>query len=151
MRVGDTVVLEGVPAFLATGGEPVQGSRATVEGKTRLSATDSGGRAKGEIQAHYHADGRRVREQVRIRCQRTDGARSPYSVVAIASDATETELFTGLRPRNRGGEFHATLDTRGGYEIPGGGLVGLSEQTIEVRDKDGAVVLTGTFPDVTVD
>ena len=34
---------------------------------------------------------------------------------------------------------------------PGGGVLGLSELAVEVRDKDGNVVLSGNFPDMTID
>ena len=45
----------------------------------------------------------------------------------------------------------AALDTRAGYPIPGGGgVAGLSGLAVEVRDTNGAVVLKGNFPDMTV-
>jgi hypothetical protein len=152
VRTGDTVVLEGtVPAFAGPGDEPSPGADTRIFGKSRLTPTAEDSRARGEIQALFHSNSRRAHEAVTVRCQGLSGDLSPYSVVAIAADTTVTELFTGLLTRNRRGDIRATLDTLHGHTIPGGGILGLSEQTIEVRDKDGNAVLTGAFPDVTID
>jgi hypothetical protein len=152
IRAGATVVLEGtLPPFVKPGDAPTEGSETTIEDKSRLAPTATDSRSAGEVQARYRNNGHEAVETVKVRCQRMPGSASPYSVVAIAADSTVTELFTGLRPRSRNGEFHATLDTRGGYDIPGGGVLALSEQSVEVRDKDGNAVLTGKFPDMTIE
>jgi hypothetical protein len=152
VRTGATVVIEGtLPKFLVVGDTPVEDSKARVDARARLTAAETDSRAKGAIEARYQADAKRSGEKVSIRCDGLAGDRSPYSVVAIAADMTATDLFTGLLTGGRHGGFHATLDTRQGHTIPGGGLLGLSEQSIEVRDKDGVVVLTGTFPDMTIE
>ena len=64
---------------------------------------------------------------------------------AIASDSTETRIGTFYA----GGPFGIGtlfLSTRNGDEIPGGGVLELSGQDVEVRGSDGTAVLAGRFP-----
>jgi hypothetical protein len=87
-----------------------------------------------------------VREDFRVMCRRMTNA-ATYTVVAIAADATETTLgtFTTSDPLGIGG---FRLATAKGDTIPGGGVLSLSGQTVEVRDSGGVAVLTGAFPTI---
>ncbi|NUN53793.1 MAG: hypothetical protein HUU06_13555 [Planctomycetaceae bacterium] len=48
--------------------------------------------------------------------------------------------------RTRYGVAVLRLSTKRGEEIPGGGVLALAGQDVEVRAADGTVLLTGVFP-----
>ena len=80
-----------------------------------------------------------VKEFLGIDCKRLAG-RTAYTAVAIASDSSETTI--GGFTTKRSGDGGLRLKDS---NIPGGGVMGLAGQTVEIRDANGAV-LTGTFP-----
>lgn len=151
VRLGDDAVLTGsVPGFAKPGGSPGAGARGVRRDANRLKPTDDASRAHGWIEARYADTSKGVKERIRARFQGLSRDGAPYSVVVIASDATETELFE-VKPRGRFGEAAAEIDTADGDEIPGGSVTDLSDLDVEVRADDGTVVLSGKFPTITIE
>jgi hypothetical protein len=103
-----------------------------------VSSSVSGG---GAIGVHRMATPNATREQLAIACRGLT-ANTAYTAVAIAADTTETQI--GTFTTNRRGMGGLRLQDSA---IPGGGLMGLAGQTVEIRDASGAV-LTGTFPTI---
>lgn len=147
-RDGEAVLTGEVPTFRGPGDENDEGTgaRGVRRDASRLRPTEAGGRAHGGIEARYANTPRGENEQVRVQAVNLSRDGSPYAVVCIDGSSNETTLGE-MSPRGRFGEARLALDTRDGDEIPGGGgVTGLSEQTVEVRDVNGTVVLTGPFP-----
>lgn len=151
VRNGDTAVLSGsVPEFTTPGGDSGKGTVGVRRDSTRLKPP-AGGRARAAIDARHANTPRGTNEQIKIQIVGLRRSGAPYTVVAIAGDATETTLAE-LTPHGHFGQDREVIDTRDGDEIPGGGgVAGLSEQSVEVRDKDGNVVLSGVFPTISLD
>lgn len=148
VRRGDDVVLTAsVPEFLAPDDDNGEGSgaRGVRRDASRLRPAETDSRAHGWIEARYANTPRGENEQVRLRVQGLSRDGAPYAVVCVDAALAETELGE-ITPRGRFGEARLVLDTRDGAEIPGGGVLALSGQDVEVRDAEGTVVLTGTFP-----
>jgi hypothetical protein len=149
VRLGDTVVLSGdVPEFLdlMDENEPGSGARVVVSEIARLHATEDGGRARGIVQALAASLPRGRHEALRVECWLLKARRGDeLSVVCVDGDGNETRLGTML-VRTRAHLGVLRLSTRAGDEIPGGGVIALGGQTVEVRDADGVVHLTGFFP-----
>ena len=105
--------------------------------------------ARGIVQALAASLPRGRHEALRVECWLLKARRGDeVSVVCIDGDGNETRLGTMLvRTRARLGVLR--LSTRAGDEIPGGGVLALGGQTVEVRDADGVVHLTGFFPVLT--
>jgi len=149
VRLGDTVVLAGdVPAFVDLGDDNGQGSGARTVSRvaTRLRGAD-GVRAQGYVEARYANLPRGAQERLRVAAVLLDRRSGPYTVVCIDGSAVETEIGT-LEPHGRFGQARVVFDTKDGDTIPGGGVTALAGQTVEVRDPNGAVVLSGTFPSI---
>ena len=149
IRNGDTSVLTGsIPSFTKAG-DGGKGTSVALHDVSRLKPPTNG-RGRGAIEARYASNPRGTNEQIRIQISGLSSDAAPYTVVAIADDAAETTLAE-LTPHGRFGEDREVIDTRSGAEIPGGGgVAGLSEQSVEVRDKDGTVVLSGAFPTISL-
>ena len=145
VRLGDDAVLRGdIPEFIDVDDDTARGAAATVRDFERLSATAEDGDEEGVIGARYRNAPRGTDEQILVQCIKLD-RRQEYEVVAIASDSTETRIGTFYA----GGPFGIGtlfLSTRNGDEIPGGGVLELSGQDVEVRGSDGTAVLAGRFP-----
>jgi len=150
VRLGDVVVLAGrVPEFVEIGddNEPGSGAWARAAGLVRLHATEEGGRAKGLLWALAVNRPALSVEALMVTCWRLGDRGESFDVVCTDATGAETTLgsFT-VRSRARIGVLH--LSTRQGDTIPGGGVLALGGQTVEVRDGEGTVHLTGTFPDL---
>lgn len=150
--LGDTTVLSGdIPQFRGPGDEAGSGARGVRRDSNRLTATTAGGNAHGAIEARYANTARGSNEQFRVRVEGLSKNGKPYTAYVLDGDGGETSLGD-MNPRGRFGVAKLDYDTRRGDEIPGGGSVtDLANLDVEVRDKDGNVVLTGTFPDVVID
>ena len=149
LRDGDDVVLEGdIPEFLSAGDDPEPGDGATYEARNsrKLKPTTDDSDAKGFITAQSKAMPRSDFDRVVVEVIRAGRRGDELTVVAIdRNTGDETELGT-LKLRGRFQAGALKLDTRKGDEIPGGGIGDLDGQSIEVRDGDDAVVLSGRFP-----
>lgn len=144
LRSGDTVVLTGdVPQFVDLD-DDADGAATVGRDRSRLQPVDDTFRGHGVIDARRRNAPAGVREDVRVMCKRME-AGATYTLVAIAEDASETEVgtFTTSDPLGIGG---FRLSTQAGDTIPGGGVLALAGLDVEVRDADGAAVLAGTFP-----
>ena len=151
VRLGDDAVLSGkIPEFAKPTGDPGAGARGVRRDASRLKPTDDSSRAHGWLEARYAKTAKRENERIRAQFEGLSRNGSPYAVVVIAADATETELFT-VKPRGRFGAAKAEINTATGGEIPGGSVTDLSGLDVEVRDADGNVVLTGAFPSIALD
>jgi hypothetical protein len=146
-RDGAAVLRGSIPAFVNIGDQGSDVSRASFHGNSRLSATINGGSARGNVDVHASSDKKRGDQRLRISVQRVGSLGSPFTVVAIDAALVETTLGT-ITTRGRSGEGSLTFDTHKGDTVPGGGILGLSGQTIEVRNNAGTAVLTGTLPTV---
>jgi hypothetical protein len=148
VKSGTTSVLTaGIPSFTDLGGGGgTGGSAAFGHASERLQPVDSTSHARGEITARRQDAPGGEFEELFVRVSALGNA-TTYDVVAIASDTTETALgsFTTSDPLGLGG---FRLATRDGDTIPGGGVLTLAGQAVEVRDASGAAVLTGTFPTI---
>jgi hypothetical protein len=145
VRAGDTAVLTGsVPEFIDIGDGSGPGAAAFGHDRQALRPVDASFAGRGVILARRQDLPIGVREELRVKCGHMSSG-ATYTVVAIASDATETELgtFTTSDPLGIGG---FRLATARGDTIPGGGVLDLAGQSVEVRDSGGIAVLTGTFP-----
>lgn len=151
VRNGDTSVLSAtIPTFAGPGDEPTQGAIGVRRDASRLTAAD-GLRAHGTVEARYANTGHGVNEQIWVRVDALDRAGNPYTVVALDGSGGETQLFE-LTVRGRFGAAVGTIDTRNGDALPGDlHTTDLSERDVEIRDKDGAVVLSGKFPTIVLE
>jgi hypothetical protein len=146
------VVLDGdIPDFIDIDDENEPGSHAAARAKDRSRlrppSADEGedeSEAKGAMLAAYVNRPRNVREYYVAKVQGLDPDSGPYDVIALdGSDEIDLgELETAGR-RERG---KLKVDTKADDEIPGDGLLELSQLDVEVRDAEGNVVLRGTFP-----
>jgi hypothetical protein len=151
LRLDTTVVLSGdVPDFLGIDDTNGRGSHAAARalGTERLHATRAGGRAKGLIEALYVNRPRVQIEGLTVECLHLGNAGDQFTVVAIDSGSNETTLGT-MTSTTRFGVAVLRLSSRRGDDIPGGGVLALAGQAVEVRDGSGTAMLTGTFPDLT--
>jgi hypothetical protein len=111
------------------------------DASSRLTAVADGATVGGKVSVRRMATPRGIREDLRIECRGLTGG-AEYTAVAIAADTTETQI----------GVFTARSNGNGGLRladaaIPGGGVMGLAGQTLEIRDANGDV-LTGTMPTI---
>jgi hypothetical protein len=149
-RDGSVVLSGDVPTFVGPGDDSGTHAIGVRRDSNRLRAED-GYRARGAIEARYANTPRGVNEQVRVKIVNLSRDGAPYDVVVIDANSVETLLFQ-ITPRGRYGEARGELDTRDGDTIPGpGSVTDLSELDVQVRDKDGTLVLTGKFPTITLD
>lgn len=150
VRLGEDLVLSGdVPDFLGILDDNAAGSGAAARafGIHRLKATDAGGDAKGFVEALYVNRPRVTVEALRVECVGLKRIGDEFSVVAVDADGNETRLGS-MVARTRLGIGILHLSTRAGDEIPGGGVLALGGQKIEVRAADGTAWLVGRFPDL---
>lgn len=149
IRTGDTVVLSAeIPSFIGPNDENAGSGGAFRRDTERLAPAADGIRTRGMVGARYANTPRGVHEQIWVQAERLERNKGPYSLIAIDAALAEIEICS-LAAHGRNGADVITIDTRRGDEIPGGGSVkDLSGQSVELRDKDGNVVCTGTFPDV---
>lgn len=146
VRRDDVAVLSGaIPQFPPPPSPPPPGMK--FHGKADLTATLSGAGAFGRIDVHVDGDGKHPGAQIKITAHVIGTLGAPFTVVAVAGGGAETTLGA-LKMHGRSGDGDLTLDTRHGGVIPGGGVAGLSGETIEVRNSLGVAVLTGVFPTV---
>lgn len=152
VRLGDAVILTGdIPEFLdlMDDNAPGSGASVVVSEIARLHATEDGGRGRGIVQALAASLPRGRHEALKVFCWNLLARRGDeLAVVCVDADGNETRIGTMIvRTRARIGALK--LSTRAGDEIPGGGVLALGGQTVEVRDADGVVHLTGVFPVLT--
>jgi len=150
LRLGDTVLLRGdIPEFLGIGDENEPGSHSRVKaiGIKRLRSTPEGDGARGWIGALKVNRPTLQVEALWVECLRLGERGDVFTVVAIAEDGTETTLGT-MTSRTRFEYAAMRLSTRRGDTIPGGGVLALGGQSVEVRDADGVAHLVGRFPDL---
>ncbi len=144
-RDGAAVLRGSIPAFVGLTDQSTKNSRASYTGNTKLTATINGGGGRGTIQVGVHNEPKHVQQRLRIDVRAIGTLGNPFTVVALDGHGGEATL--GTITTNRGaGNGALTLDTHKGDTIPGGGIVALMGQTIEVRNSQGVAVLTGTFP-----
>ena len=151
VRLGDAVVMDGaIPEFVEVDGEngPGSGARAKAVGIARLHPTDDGGRGRGILEAVYANRPREDAEAIKVFCWNLHARPgSEVSVVCVDGEGAETRIGTMI-VRSRARLALLRLSTRKGDEMPGGGVLALAGQKVEVRDADGVVHLEGTFPDL---
>ena len=120
-------------------------ARVNAHGSKSLSPEDDTSRAKGHVATAYASRPSGPVEKAHDRVQRLD--RGSYDAVAIDDDDNETEIGS-FRAISRSGVGVLSMDSRQGTEIPGGGVIDLGGQKLEIRDGDGNVVLKGRFPEL---
>jgi hypothetical protein len=148
LRLGDTAILAGdVPDFLGIADENGAGSGAVASavGVKRLRVTADGGDAKGVITVTYVNRPQVQVEALRIECLALGSAGDVFTVVAIDSEGAETELGS-MTSRTRYAVAVLALSSRRGDTIPGGGVLALGGQKVEVRDAGGTAWLAARFP-----
>lgn len=143
---GGTIEIRNGSTAVAQATIPEFGDRTFGHDRAALRSTSTTFRGRGEIVARHQSVPSGDREELRVTCNHMT-ASSSYTVVAIASDTTETTLgtFTTGSPLAIGG---FRLATAKGDTIPGGGVTALAGQTVEVRDSGNSAVLRGTFPTI---
>jgi len=150
VRLGDAVVLSGdVPEFLDVTDDNGPGSGAGVRASeiSRLHPTEDGGRARGTVQALAVSRPRVEHEAIRVECWNLRARPGDeLAVVCVDDGGTETRLGTMTVRSRRLRAAVLKLSTRKGDAIPGGGVLALGGQTVEVRDAGSVVHLTGEFP-----
>ncbi len=137
---GGTAVCSGtIPSF----GGGTQGSKVFGHATAALTSTSTSFRGSGVLTARRQSFPNSVHEELTIQCKRMQSA-TTYTAVAIATGGTETQIgsFTTSNPLGLGGL--RLTDSN----IPGGGVLGLAGETVEIRDSGGSAVLTGTFPTI---
>jgi hypothetical protein len=147
VRDGANAVLTGtVPSFVDLTGGGSHGAASFGHDASRLTAVDPSFHGRGQMMARRQNLPGGVREEFRLTCARMD-AGATYTAVIIAADTTETTLgtFTTSSPLGLGG---FRLATAHGDTIPGGSVLDLAGETVEVRDAGNAAVLRGTFPSI---
>jgi hypothetical protein len=139
---GSAVLSGSIPAF----GGGSAGSATFGKDQSRLRSTSTSFAGSGHMTARRQNLPRGVQEQMSLTVRRMANA-TTYTAVAIDASSNETTLgtFTTSDPRGLGG---FRISTRQGGTIPGGGVLSLAGQTVEVRDSGGTAVLTGVFPTV---
>lgn len=143
---GNAVLDGDIPEFLdvTDTNEPGTHAAARARDRSRLRATDDESPAFGGILAKYVNRPHALREMFFVKLMRLDPDAGPYVVVAI-DGSDEIELGEIETSGNRGvGKLR--VDTKDDDEIPGGGLLDLSQLDVEVRDAEGNVALEGSFP-----
>lgn len=142
---GGTIEIRNGSTAVAEASIPEFGDRTFGHDRARLRSTSTSFTGRGEIVARHQSVPSGDREELRVTCNHMS-ASTTYTVVAIASDNTETTLgtFSTGSPLAIGG---FRLATAKGDTIPGGGVTALAGQTVEVRDS-GNAVLRGTFPTI---
>ncbi|MCK6482222.1 MAG: hypothetical protein L6R43_19375 [Planctomycetes bacterium] len=148
VRLEGDVVLEGdIPDFLGIDDENGKGSGAAARAwaSTRLRHTRDAKDAKGILWCLYASKPRGEVEALDIECLAVGDPGDEVTAVAIDDEGNETELGA-MTVRTRYGVAVLRLSTKRGEEIPGGGVLALAGQDVEVRAADGTVLLTGVFP-----
>jgi hypothetical protein len=149
VRQGSVVRLRGhVLPFRGVDEPGILGRSALARGTEELGATGEGGAARGLVRAAVVVWPERRVERFGVRVVGLDSARSPYALTAVHVSGTRTELGSFASHSGRG-PFSAgrlSVSTRRRQALPGGSVLWLSGQSLEVRDAAGALVLTGTFP-----
>ncbi|MCE9637527.1 MAG: hypothetical protein K8T90_17640 [Planctomycetes bacterium] len=152
VRLDGTAVLSGlVPTFRNPGDTNGSGSGAHgIRRDThRLTPVTRPSRLRCFIEARYANAPRGTNEQIKVQCEGLDRAGAPYALVVIDGSSNETQLFE-LSPHGRFRQDRGVIDTREGDTIPGGSVTDLSDLSVELRDKDGTAVMTGTFPTISI-
>jgi hypothetical protein len=148
LQLNSAAVLRGtIPAFAGVSGTSSKDSFSLYHATSSLTPTASGGAARGTISAEA-ADGPvRSFQRLRIAVKLLGTTANPFTVVAIDASNVVTTLGT-ITTHGHNGEGVLSFDTRHGDTLPGGGLSGLSGQTIEVRNNANVAVISGKFPTV---
>lgn len=159
-RLGRT--LRFVPAGVVLAGVAAVALAAATRGaRSKLDVPDPApdDNAKGNLSVKQFADsGRRPgRSWIRVRARHLD--RKTGYTLWLDDPSTEGDNTTvqfGAFTTNGGGNVNYRLDTmphgreRSSDALPfGSSIDGLAGMAFEIKDGDGAVVLQGTFPDIT--
>lgn len=147
VRLGDEVVLSGdVPEFLGVGDGNEEGSGAAAKGhaSSRLTPLDEEGRGRGFVTASIRNLPRGVDERIVVEIIRTGDRGDTFSVTLNPEVGPET-LLGEIRLRGRLGVGRLVLSTVRGDALPDS-VLELGGTPVEVRDAEGTVVLSGTFP-----
>lgn len=153
VRLDGTAVLSAlVPTFRRPGDTNGGGSGAigVRRDTNRLTPVTTPSRLRCFVEARYASTPRGTNEQIKVQVEGLDRAAAPYALVVIDGSSNETQLFE-LSPHGRFRQDRGVIDTREGDTIPGGSVTDLSDLSVELRDKDGNAVMTGTFPTITLD
>ncbi len=145
-----TVLADGeIPGFLGVGDDNEDGSNAAARafGRERLTSPDEESRARGFVEARYVNRPDVTHQGIRVAAAGLDPEAGPYTVSTRASESAASVLIGELR-LGRHGRGGLLLSTRRDDVIPGGSVLDLGGHTVEVTDAEGAVVLTGTFPEL---
>jgi hypothetical protein len=143
-REGSAVLRGAIPEFVELGEQGSAVSTAFFHGRSRLQATINGGSGRGDVDARAWSGRKRGEQRLRIGFRQVGTLGNPFTVVALDGAGGSTTLGEVV---TRGRSGTGVLDLTGS-DIPGGGILGLSGQSVEVRNSAGTVVLTGTFPTV---
>ena len=146
---GNAVADGSIPDFIGLEDDNEEGSKARTVGKdkAKLRPTDDGGNASGRMLTRYANNPGGVQQNMKLTVRGLDASAGPYTAVTIDDEDAETELgeFETFSRRGVGG---LRLNTRDEDEIPGDNVLDLAGQDVEVRDSEGTVVLTGSFPEI---
>jgi hypothetical protein len=148
IRRGSSVVGRGfVPPFRGVDEPGIAKRNAKSWGVVELSPTGAGGAATGVIRAGVTVYPRRREQSFRLRVIDLPPSKAPYSVFVTAATGTVTRLGS-FATRGANGYGSLGYTTLVGDRMPGDDVVRLSRQSLEVRNADNEVVLSGTFPRV---
>jgi hypothetical protein len=147
VRDGSTAVLTGtIPTFIDLSGQGGNGAAAFGHDSSRLTAVDTSFHGAGSMTAGRQDTASGVREEFLLLVHDMASG-TTYTAFAIAAPGSEVQLgtFTTSDPLGLGG---FRLATALGDTIPGGGVLGLAGEMVEVRDAGGTAVLRGTLPTI---
>jgi hypothetical protein len=150
VRLGADVVLGGeIPELLGITDDNGTGSGAAARAwaQVRMKHTSDGKDAKGVLWCLYANEPRGTVEALGVDALGLGEKGQEFTVVAVDAEGGETELGT-MTARTRFAVAVLTISTARGDAIPGGGVLDLAGRTVEVRDAEGTVHLTATFPDL---
>ena len=148
---GNAILDGDIPDFLSIDDENAPGSHAAAraQDKSRLrppaaAEGEDESAAEGGMLARYTNRPRNLREMYVVKVQGLDADAGPYDVVAL--DGSDEIALGEIETSGSRGRGKLRVDTKDEDELPGGGLLDLSQLDVEVRDAAGSVVLKGTFP-----
>ena len=143
----DNVVLSGdIPEFSGLDDDNEKGQVSKGKDRNRLRPDDENSDAQGVIWAKFVQRGGGDNEWIKIKVLRLDADAGPYTAVVIDGE-TEYELGE-IETRGRRDRGKLRLSTKNDDDLPGDSILDLGGADVEIRDADGNVALSGSFPTI---
>lgn len=143
---GDVVLSGDIQEFSGLDDDNDRGQVSKGKDKNRLRPDDENSDAQGVIWAKFVARAGGDHEWVKVKVLDLDSEAGPYTVVVIDGE-TEYELGE-IDTRGRRDRGRLRLSTKNDDDLPGDSILDLGGADVEVRDADGDVALSGSFPTI---